>query len=482
MMQSNKTLSIDAIKRILPWLVAVSYFMESLDTTILNTAVPTIAHALGVVPLSMKAALTSYTISLAVFIPISGWVADRYGTRRVFASAIGLFTFGSVLCGLSTSMPVLIASRIIQGCGGAMMVPVGRLTLVRTFARSEIIRAIAFVSIPGLIGPLIGPLFGGLIVDYLNWRMIFFVNVPIGLVGLYLVLNLLPDYRSDDKPPLDFVGLILFATGIGILSYVLEVFGEHTLGSYEIPGLLVVALALLIAYWRYSLTLDRPLLNLNLFKLKTFITSVGGGFITRIGIGGISFLLPLLYQVGLGYSPVISGLLVMPQPIAAMSLKMTMPWALARFGYRKVLVVNTVILSGIIFIFSQINMSSSLYYVILLSFAFGYCASLQYTSMNTLAYADLSDKDTSMGSTIGSTMQQMASSFAVAIASLITGLFISDHIHTSASVMVSGIHKALITLGVWTLLSTLSFTRLSPSDGSNVSGHSDEDRGAKLEG
>ncbi len=472
----------DAIKRILPWLVAVSYFMESLDTTILNTAVPTIAHALGVVPLSMKAALTSYTISLAVFIPISGWVADRYGTRRVFASAIGLFTFGSVLCGLSMNMPILIASRIIQGCGGAMMVPVGRLTLVRTFARSEIIRAIAFVSIPGLIGPLIGPLFGGLIVDYLNWRMIFFVNVPIGLAGLYLVFKLLPDYRSDEKPPLDFVGLILFASGIGLLSYVLEVFGEHTLGSYEIPCLIIVSLSLLLAYWRYSLRLDKPLLNLNLFKLKTFITSVGGGFITRIGIGGISFLLPLLYQVGLGYTPVISGLLVMPQPIAAMSLKMTMPWALARFGYRQVLVVNTLILSGIIFLFSRIDSTTSVYLVILLSFAFGYFASLQYTSMNTLAYADLSDKDTSMGSTIGSTVQQMASSFAVAVASLITGLFITDHLHTSSSAMVSSIHKALITLGIWTLLSTLSFTRLGVRDGANVSGHAGDLKEEKIEG
>ena len=239
----------NAIKQILPWLVAVSFFMESLDTTILNTAVPTIAEALGVVPLSMKAALTSYTISLAVFIPISGWVADRYGTRLIFGSAIGIFTLGSVLCGMSTNMPILIASRIIQGCGGAMMVPVGRLTLVRTFARNEIIRAIAFVSMPGLIGPLIGPLFGGLIVHYLHWRMIFFVNVPIGLIGLFLVLRLLPDYKAEEKPPLDFVGLILFASGIGLLSYVLEVFGEHTLGSFEIPGLLIVSISLLLAYW-----------------------------------------------------------------------------------------------------------------------------------------------------------------------------------------------------------------------------------------
>src|SRR5271154_4584865 len=213
-------------KRLLPWLIAVAFFMESLDTTILNTGVPTIAAALHVAPLSMKSVLASYTLSLAVFIPISGWMADRFGTRRVFSSAIGIFTLGSFLCGISSDIHVLVACRILQGCGGAMMVPVGRLTLVRTFAKSELIRAVSFVSIPGLIGPMLGPLAGGLIVAYLHWRMIFFVNIPIGLVGLLMVYWHLPDYREKTHP-LDIVGLILFGSGIALLSYVLEIFGEH---------------------------------------------------------------------------------------------------------------------------------------------------------------------------------------------------------------------------------------------------------------
>ena len=186
----------DAVKRMLPWLVAVAFFMESLDTTILNTAVPAIAKALDVTPLSMKSVLASYTLSLAVFIPISGWMADRFGTRRVFASAIGLFTLGSLLCGLSSNIHLLVACRILQGCGGAMMVPVGRLTLVRTFPKSELVRAMSFVAIPALIGPMLGPLAGGLIVGYLHWRVIFFVNIPIGLAGLVLVYLHLPDYRE----------------------------------------------------------------------------------------------------------------------------------------------------------------------------------------------------------------------------------------------------------------------------------------------
>src|SRR5580700_4177766 len=238
----------DSRKQLLPWLVAVAFFMESLDTTILNTAVPTIAEALKVAPLSMKAVLASYTLSLAVFIPISGWMADRFGTRRVFASAIGIFTLGSILCGVSSDIHLLIACRILQGCGGAMMVPVGRLTLVRTFDKSELIRAMSFVAIPGLIGPMLGPIAGGLIVGYLHWRAIFFVNLPFGIAGLLLVYLYLPDYRAANTKPLDIVGLVLFGSGVALLSYVLEIFGEHTLSLAEIIGLLAISFALVGGY------------------------------------------------------------------------------------------------------------------------------------------------------------------------------------------------------------------------------------------
>ena len=236
-------------KRLLPWLVAVAFFMESLDTTILNTAVPAIAAALNVAPLSMKSVLASYTLSLAVFIPISGWMADRFGTRRVFASAIGLFTLGSFLCGISSNIHVLVACRILQGCGGAMMVPVGRLTLVRTFAKSELVRAMSFVAIPSLIGPMLGPVAGGLIVGYFHWRVIFFVNIPIGLMGLYMVYLHLPDYREEHTHPLDVAGLLLFGSGVGLLSYVLEVFGEHTLSGREMLGLLAISAAAAGRLW-----------------------------------------------------------------------------------------------------------------------------------------------------------------------------------------------------------------------------------------
>jgi EmrB/QacA subfamily drug resistance transporter len=461
----------DGVKRLLPWLVAVAFFMESLDTTILNTALPAIAKALAVAPLSMKAVLSSYTLSLAVFIPISGWMADRFGTRRVFASAIGLFTLGSVLCGISSNIHVLVACRILQGCGGAMMVPVGRLTMVRAFARSELIRAMSFVAIPALIGPMLGPIAGGLIVGYFHWRVIFFINMPIGLLGLYLVYRHLPDYREEQSHPLDTVGLILFGSGIALLSYVLEVFGEHTLSGRVMLALLVISAALLTGYGLRATRTRFPLLRLTLFRIRTFRVSVSGSFFTRLGIGGIPFLFPLLYQVGLGFTPIQSGLLMMPQAVAAMSLKMTMPGILRRFGYRGVLMFNTVILGLLIVLFATIGVGTPVWFIIALAFVFGFFTSLQYTSMNTLVYADVTEEQASSASTIASTTQQMSISFGVASASLAAAFFIPDRFHTSAAEMIHGIHRAFLVLGGLTVLSTLVFRELKTEDGDTVSLH-----------
>jgi EmrB/QacA subfamily drug resistance transporter len=457
-----------ASARLVPWLVAVAFFMESLDTTILNTAVPAIAAALKVAPLSMKSVLASYTLSLAVFIPISGWMADRFGTRRVFASAIGLFTLGSFLCGISSNIHLLVACRILQGCGGAMMVPVGRLTIVRTFAKSEFIRAMSFVAIPGLIGPMLGPVAGGLIVGYFHWRVIFFVNVPIGLIGLYLVYRHLPDYREETHP-LDIVGLILFGSGVALLSYVLEVFGEHTLSTREILGLLVISFALLAGYGLHGAKTEFPLLRLALFRIRTFRASVVGSFVTRLGIGGLPFLFPLLYQVGLGFSPIESGLLMMPQALAAISLKMTMPGILRRFGYRQVLISNTVIIGLLILLFSTIGVGTPVWLIVLQVFSYGFFTSLQYTSMNTLVYADVGESDSSMASSIASTAQQMSMSFGVATASLVTAFFIPDRFRSNAPQMIHGIHHAFIWLGLLTILSTVVFRELRSGDGGAVS-------------
>lgn len=463
----------DRVKQLLPWLVAVAFFMESLDTTILNTAVPAIASALHVEPLSMKSVLSSYTLSVAVFVPVSGWLADRFGTRRVFAAAIALFTLGSLLCGLSTDIHMLVACRILQGMGGAMMVPVGRLTMVRTFAKAELVRAMSFVAIPSLIGPMLGPVAGGFIVHYLHWRAIFFVNLPIGMLGLYLVWRHLPDYREERSDALDWVGLVLFSAGIALLSYVLEVFGEHSLSGREMLALLGIAMALLAAYGRHALTTPRPLLRLVLLRIRSFRVAVSGSFVTRLGAGGMPFLLPLLYQIGMGYTPVQAALLIVPQPLAAMSLKITVPHILARFGYRRVLLYNTVLMGGLIMLFSTIGPGTPVWQIVVQGFLFGFCSSLQYSSMNTLVYADIAQADASMASTMSSTLQQMSLSFGVATASLAAALFIPDRFHSSQAQLVHGIHLAFIALGVLTILSALVFRALQDDDGSAVSRRQD---------
>ena len=461
----------ETTKRLLPWLVAVAFFMQSLDTTILNTAVPVIAQAMDVTPLDMKSVLASYTLSLAVFIPISGWMADRFGTRRVFASAIGLFTLGSLLCGLSTNITALVACRVLQGVGGAMMVPVGRATMVRTFPKSELVLAMSFVAIPSTVGPMLGPVIGGLIVHYLHWSVVFFVNIPVGLAGLFLVWRFLPDYREAKTHPLDIVGLILFGSGIALLSYVLEVFGDHSLTDLEILGLLGLSALLLVGYAINATHNRHPLLLLGLFHLRTFRAAVGGSFFSRLGLGGIPFLFPLLYQIGLGYSAVQSGLLVMPQAVAAMGIKAIVPAILARFGYRTVLVGNTLILGVLITLFATIDVGTPTWRIALQAFILGFFTSTQYTAMNTLVYADVTAQQTSAASTIASAGQQMSISFGVAGASLIAAMFVPESLRSEPAALIHGVHQAFIVLGVMTMASSLLFMALRKDDGGAISRH-----------
>ena len=354
----------DAIKRLLPWLVAVAFFMQSLDTTILNTAVPAIARAMDVMPLSVKSVLASYTLSLAVFIPMSGWMADRFGTRRVFASAIGVFTLGSVLCGLSTSIEMLVACRILQGVGGAMMVPVGRMTLARTYDKADLVRVMSFVAMPSMVGPMVGPVAGGLIVAYLDWRGVFFVNVPVGLLGVYFVYRHLPDYREPQSHPLDcprpgavrrrHCAAVLRAGGVR----------RARLTGAEMLGLFALATVMLAGYGIRATLTAFPLLDLGLFRIRTFRAAVSGGFFTRLGLGGIPFLFPLLYQIGLGFSPIQSGLLVLPQAVASIGLKSFMPAILARLGYRNVLVGNTILVGLMIMSFSTVGAHTPIWLIV----------------------------------------------------------------------------------------------------------------------
>ena len=459
-------------RRFLPWLVAVALFMENLDATIVNTAVPTMSASLHVEPLSLKGVLTSYTLSLAVFIPISGWLADRFGTCRIFRTAVWLFGIGSLLCGLAPNVPLLVAARILQGIGGAMMTPVGRVALVRTFPRSEMLRTMNYVIIPALLGPLLGPFAGGLIVHWLSWRVIFFVNLPLVAIGLWMIRRYMPDYRDEHAPAMDRVGFVLFGAGIGLVSYALEIFGEHTHRPATIAAILAAGLALLAAYGWHGRRTPAPVLELALFKVRTFRLSVVGGFVTRIGFGGMPFLLPLLYQLGLGYPAWQAGLLMMPQAIAAMAMKLISRPVLKRLGHRTILITNTVLLGLVMMLFTQVERGVPAAAILALSFIQGFFASLQFTAMNSLVYADIDDREASKAGSIASTAQMLSLSFGVATGSLTAAWFLGHLDQTDPAQTIPALHKAFFTLGGITVLSSLTFLGLRAHDGNNISGRS----------
>ena len=459
----------NSVKTYLPWVVATALFMEQLDATIVNTAIPSIAASLQVTPLSLKSIVSSYILSLAVGIPVSGWIADRFGTRRVFAVAIAIFTLASVLCGVAVNTPMMIGARLLQGIGGAMMMPVGRLAIIRTFSKGELLGAMNFVIIPALIGPLLGPTVGGLIVHVVSWRVIFFINVPVGLAALFLAYRYMPDYRAGARRPLDVPGLILFSSGTAILSWLLEIFGEHSLSVPLETGLLMLSLALLGAYVAHARGLQFPLLRLALFRVRTFRISVLGGFVTRLGIGGLPFLLPLLYQVGMGLPAWKSGLLMMPAALAAMGMKLVSQRLLRRFGYRQILTVNTLCVGATIGLFSLVGQGTPLAFIVLLGLMQGFFNSMQFSSMNSLAYADIDETDSSMASTISSSFQQLSMSFGLAVGSLVAGWFLGNVPQTNQAMVTSALHHAFQTLSVITLISSLTFWRLRRADGESIS-------------
>ena len=456
------------VKRYLPWVVATTMFMEQLDSTILNTAVPSMAVSLHVTPLSLKSVVTSYIISLAVCIPISGWMADRFGSRRVFASAVAAFTAASIACGLAINVHMLVAARILQGLGAAMMLPVGRLTILRVFPKTELLRAMNFVIMPALIGPLLGPAIGGLIVDWLSWREIFFVNVPVGLAALLLSHRYMPNHLGSPRR-LDIIGVALFGAAIALLSWLLEIVGERPFEPLSATVVASLALGLLTAYgWRARRSPD-PIFDLVLFEIRTFRVSIVGGFITRLGVGGLPFLLPLLFQLGLGYSAWQSGLLMMPPALGAIGMKWISLDLLRRLGYRQVLIVNTVLMGLNIGIFALVRESTPIALIVLLGMLQGLFNSLQFSSMNSLAYADIEPGDSSMVSSLASSLQQVSIGFGLACGSLVAAWYLGDSSPLDREVALVSLHHAFLTLGALTILSSVSFWALHSNDGAIMS-------------
>lgn len=438
------------------WLVAAAFFMQTLDSTIVNTAVPSIAHALAVPPISLKTALTSYVLTLAICIPASAWLSDRFGTRRVFAASIWIFTLGSLACGLSQNLVQLVAARVLQGVGGALLMPIGRYVLVRAFGAKDFVAAMSTAGIPGLLGPVLGPLLGGVLSQYASWRLIFLVNVPVGIIGLWLNRREMPDFRGERRP-FDWIGFALFALASGMLLTAAETGGDGDYRSAGIAALIGVACG--FAYWHYGRRARHPVVDLSLLKVRSFNIAVGGGMCMRLGTAGLSFILMLFLQIGCGWTPTAAGMMIVPQAIAMVLMKLFIDRILKRYGYRRTLFVNTAIATALLACFALFNATTPWWMIAALMFAYGFVMSLQYTAMNTLAFVDLAPDRAAQASSVTSATQYLVISFGIALSSWLLAVFLDGRHHDPAG-YVHGFRAAVLVMAALSAVAVCVFTRL----------------------
>lgn len=405
----------DRAKALIPWLVATAFFMQMLDGTILNTALPAIATSFGANALSLHSVVIAYLLTVAMLVPATGWLADRFGIRRVFLFAIIAFTLGSLFCALSQSLNQLIAGRVIQGVGGAIMAPVGRLAILRITPRKDLIRVMSFIAIPGLLGPLMGPTVGGLLVEYASWHWIFIINIPVGALGIYLTLRHLPPLIISRVFKFDWLGFTLLAVLMLAFTMGMEGLGELQMSAYMYNGLFASAALALAIYIIYARKAAHPLFDLQVFKNRTFSIGIAGNLISRLGGGAMPFLMPLFLQIGLGFSPALAGMTMIPMPMGAIISKMFITKAVRRLGYRKMLLINTILLGCLLISFSQIRYYDN-YYLLLLHLAcFGIVNSTQFAIMNTSTLMNLSAAEASTGNGILSAIIQLSQSMGVSM-------------------------------------------------------------------
>jgi EmrB/QacA subfamily drug resistance transporter len=448
-------------------IVAVALFMETMDSTVIATSLPAIAADLGEDPISLKLALTSYLLSLAVFIPISGWMADRFGARTVFRAAIVVFTLGSAACGFAQGLADFVLFRVIQGMGGAMMVPVGRLVILRSVPKSELISALAWLTIPALMGPVIGPPLGGFISTYASWRWIFWINIPVGLLGVALASRYIADIREEGLPPLDVKGFFLSGIGLAGLAFGITTIGQGLFPPAMVGALLVVGVIGLWLYVRHARTATAPLLDLDLLKVDTFYASVVGGFFYRIGVGAMPFLLPLFFQLGFGMTPFQSGMLTLASAVGAVAMKTTAAPILRRFGFRRVLVVNAVVSATFIAAIALFTAGTPPVVILGVLLIGGFFKSLQFTSINSIAYADIDSKAMSRATSFASVAQQLSLSAGVTAGALV--LEIQRLGRHDISVEASDFPWAFLLVACIAASSALIFARLPKDAGSNLS-------------
>ena len=455
--------------RLLPLIIATALFMENTDSTVISTSLPMIAETLGTDPIALKLALTSYLVSLAIFIPISGWMADKYGARTIFTTAIGVFMAGSIACAASTSLEWFVIARFVQGAGGAMMVPVGRLVLLRSVPRSEVVQALATLTIPALVGPIIGPPLGGFITTFFHWRWIFFINIPIGILGIVMAMRFVPNVKEDDTPPLDTIGFLLSGFGFALLMLGFASGGRHMIPAEISAGCVIVGAICLVLYVFHARRTPFPVLQLGLLKIPTFRISVVGGSLFRIGIGAIPFLLPLMLQVGFGLSPLASGSLTFIAAVGALFMKTMAKRILERTGFRRLLIVNAFIGASFVAANGFFTPDTPHWLIMIILLVGGCFRSLQFTSLNAIGYAEISNREMSYATSLSSALQQVSLSIGVAFGAFVLE-FAANH-HGDGTITAADFSPAFWAVATVSALSGFVFMGLTPTAGAEMSGH-----------
>ncbi len=453
---------------LLPLIIACALFMEHLDSTVLSTALPAIAEDFGASPIDLKFALTSYLLALAVFIPASGWLADRFGARAIFRLAMAVFVLGSIACGLSNTIPEIVAARVVQGIGGSMMTPVGRLVILRSVRKHELVSALAWLTVPALLGPVLGPPVGGFITTYFEWRWIFWINVPVGLLGLVLATLYLPDIRGDQRSPFDGIGFALTAFGLALFMTGSTVLGLDLIPAPLALAILLVGTVLLGVYIVRSRRIANPIVDLSLLRIPTMGASLLGSFLFRIGVGATPFLLPLMLQVGFGMSPFQSGLITFASAIGAIVLKFAALPILRQFGFRTVLVVNAFVAAVFVTLPAAFTPATPVAIMTGLLLIGGFFRSLQFTSVNALAFSDVPSERMSRATTLTSVAQQLSLSVGISIGAIAVELTVAA---SGAPIGAGSFVPAFLLVGALTVVSAIPFMLLARDAGREVSGH-----------
>lgn len=459
--------------RLLPLIVACALFIENMDSTVISTSLPAIAHDFGTEPISLKLALTTYLLSLAVFIPVSGWVADRFGARPTFIAAIAVFLLGSIACAASGSLEAMVVARFLQGIGGAMMVPVGRLVLLRVVPKNELVQALSWLTIPALVGPMVGPPLGGFITTYFNWRWIFLINIPMGALGIALAWRFIPDIREPTQP-LDWRGFALAGAGLALAMFGFSTLGRHMVSTPVALGSLTIGLLALIGYGLHARRHPYPLLDLALFRLRTFRAGVVGGSLFRIGIGATPFLLPLMLQLGFGLSPLHSGLLTFVSAVGAMFMKTIAARVLKAFGFRRVLVVNALVASLLLCGYGLFRPDTPHLFIIGVLLVSGCFRSLQFTSLNAISYAEVDSRRMGQASSLSGMMQQLSLSLGVAIGGY--ALQLVGELNYRPATAVQNFYGAFVIVGLISASSAWMMWRLPRNAGAEMAGRAEAGR------